>query len=317
MKEFDSRRLLVDLLLPAGISFVIYMVTSSGALSIVPLLLMNDRLDGMWKKSVMVGLVVLAVAILHTIQLNGLFQDMSTVTGVLVVGLFMPLSLLISSGIWMLTSHRRYFIRLIYAVSFVVVAGFFIVLWLLGDSESSRNTLEMYQQVLQSVVQMLMGTQMASADIGSMTDFVNAVIIRFALFIYLVQFSAAVYITELFLHRNSPSFEQRMLRWRVPYDTVWVLLGSFTLVLVTFFTDSTLLECVAYNISSAVVLLYAVHGVSIAVYLLKKRLGELRVLRTFNLSLMLMVLPGINVVAFLAFSLLGISETWVAYRKDN
>ncbi len=315
MREYDSRTL-VDLLLPAGISFIIYLVTSSGVLSILPLLLMSERLDGLWKKSISAGLVVLGVIILHTVQLGDIFQTRGTMTGVLIVGLYMPLSLIVSAWVWMVMSHTRYAIRLIASVSIVFVFGFFIVLWLLGDSESSRNTLAVYQEVLTSVIQM-MGAGMIGSDTETLSEFMYAVIIRFALFIYLVQFMAAVYISELFLNRNSRSFEQRMMQWRLPHETLWVFLGSFTLVLVTFFTDSTLIESVAYNISSALALFYAVHGVSIAVYLLKKKVEHLRVLRTFNICLMLMLLPGMNVIAFLAFSLLGISETWITYRKHE
>lgn len=316
MKEYDSR-LLVGLLLPPVLSFGAYLATSSGVLSILPLLLMSERLDEMWKRILSVSLVVIAVIVLHVVQLNDIFQDMSSTTGVLIVGLFMPVSLLVSSGIWLMLSPRRYFTRLSASVSFPVVIGCFIVLWLLGESESSKETLRIYQEVLDSVIQMLMGTQMVGADIRTMSGFVNDMIIRFGLFIYLVQFLAAVYISEIFLHRNSPSFEQRMMRWRVPHEVLWIFLGAFALVLVTFFTESTLVEIIAYNISSVLALLYAVHGVSIAVYLLNRKLEHIRILRTFNFSLMLMALPGINVIAFLGFALLGISETWVTYRKHE
>jgi hypothetical protein len=86
-------------------------------------------------------------------------------------------------------------------------------------------------------------------------------------------------------------------------------------VLFTLIVDVPLLEIVAWNAALACSLLYMVQGMAILASLVRKRNPGANVSHIFFLAFLLVMLPGVNVVFVLGLPLLGVSETWIGYRK--
>jgi uncharacterized protein YybS (DUF2232 family) len=117
--------------------------------------------------------------------------------------------------------------------------------------------------------------------------------------------------------RFNSEYQERMLKWSIPHEAIWFLLGGMSTILLSFLVDSILIKSLAYNVSTVVALLYAVQGISIAAHFLVKKFPHIKPSRIFFLSGALMILPGANVVFILGFPLLGISETWIQYRQSE
>jgi uncharacterized protein YybS (DUF2232 family) len=133
--------------------------------------------------------------------------------------------------------------------------------------------------------------------------------------IFIGQFGLSVLISELLIHRAQWSYQDRMARWHLPEISVWIFLGGWTVVLATLVVDMPVLESLAWNIALSATLLYMVQGVSILAFLVRKRNPGATATRIFFLSFLLVMLPGVNVIPLAVLPLLGVSETWIGYRK--
>ncbi|MDC7247815.1 MAG: DUF2232 domain-containing protein [Sphaerochaetaceae bacterium] len=302
--------------IPVLASIVIYVVSSSAFLSILPLLLVFEKVQPVRKFLYGVAAVILFVIGFHAVQLANVLQDGQN-TGLLIVGLYTPLSMLVASGIWIATYGRKNIERFFYSISFAVVAGFAMLIWLLGNSASASRTLEVYNDILSSFMTVFVQQQVQVMSAQELGAFVGSVIGKLGLPFITGQFGLALLISEVIKRRNSPSLEQSLVHWSIPHQSIWVLLSGMSAVLISYVADSVLLENVAYNITGVVALLYAVQGLSIATYLLKRKFEQIRVVRMFFLGIVLMILPGANVVFIIALPLLGVSETWITYRKNE
>ncbi len=302
--------------IPVIASIVIYLISSSAILTILPLLLVYEKVQPVQKILYGVAAVIIFIIGYHAVQLATVLQDGQHI-GLLIVGLYTPLSLLIASGIWIATYNYKKIERFIFSISFAVVAGFAILVWLLGDSESASQTIEVYQDVLNSFMAVIVQQQLQVMDIDELGKFVGSLIGKFGLPFITGQFVLALFLSEALTKRNSPSFEQELIHLRIPHSSIWVLLSGMSAILISYVVELTLLETVAYNITIVVAMLYAIQGLSIATYLLKKKLGHIRVIRMFFLGIVLMILPGANVVFIIGLPLLGVSETWITYRTNE
>jgi len=104
--------------------------------------------------------------------------------------------------------------------------------------------------------------------------------------------------------------------FRVPDRCIWGLLVVLPIVALDLFVDIGFWAYPFWNAATVLLLIYAFQGFGIIRYrmLRSPRLRRARFFLTV-LFLMLLFLPGANIVALLAIPLLGVSELWVRYRE--
>jgi len=62
-------------------------------------------------------------------------------------------------------------------------------------------------------------------------------------------------------------------------------------------------------------MLYALQGISLVASVMQKRNPQASASRVFVLAILLLLIPGVNLIPLLALPLAGVSETWIKYRK--
>jgi hypothetical protein len=108
-----------------------------------------------------------------------------------------------------------------------------------------------------------------------------------------------------------------VVRFFTPPALVWALSSSLLAVIVfTKFTPIQPLEIIAWNVVTICALCYTAQGLGIVVYFLSmpRRSAWFRMATTF-LIVVLIMSPGINVIALGIVLLLGIAENWVTFRN--
>lgn len=313
--EQQARLMLRDGVLSVGISLILYKLTASATLFVVPLLFVAPRLQDIKRALVPVVLVLVLLSGYNLYQV-GFRLNEPVVRGSLAIGMFLPVALLIGAGVWIGFAKYRMLLRLLLASVFAAVMGFSLVIWFRSGSVSAMSTADSIRSTFEVLFPSLFGSAIPlGMDIQLMFTLVVEIVEFAFLPLFLGQFGLSVMISELLMHRNDWLYQERMTRWQLPVNTVWVFLSSWTLVLATLlFIKVPLVACLAWNTALSVSLLYVVQGVSIASSVVRKRNPNATATRTFVLAFLLVLIPGLNVIPLVALLLLGVSETWIRYR---
>jgi heme/copper-type cytochrome/quinol oxidase subunit 4 len=310
-----------------GLSFLLSQMVLTNLLFTIPLLVLAQRYPRGERTFVPVGAV--AVLLLVT-ELFRLRSALDTPVGrvLLLVGMFVPVVSLVSASIWIWLEDRRLLFRYLASASFGVVAALVLVIWFSGGSETvlelDASVLAIFQDFLSRFGAVgegnALGSEMFSpAEIEGLyrttVKASGAILVPFSMgmngFASFVSLAIAG-------GRKDNAFAERVSRWRLPENTLWVFLGSWTVVLAVMFSGAGYLpRALALNIAFGCSLLYAVQGLAIVVHLVRKKspavnLGKL----LMGLFLIVILFPGLNVLVVFVLPLLGVTETWIVYRKN-
>ncbi|MGI6432496.1 MAG: hypothetical protein ACOXZ4_01330 [Sphaerochaetaceae bacterium] len=298
--------------LAAGMSFIMYRLQVTSTLFIIPLLFFAPKLESNRLNLVPIGLVAL---VLIGTQLTGLSKELpaSTAVGFLFVNLYLPLTLLIGAAIWIGLAKHSSLRRLLISGAAALVWGLALVLWFSSGSTSVVAVEQIYRAVFDAIAPSLVPNQVVQLQ-WLFEAVVQTLMLGF-LPLFLGQFGLSLLISELLIHRTEHSFQKRLCRWALPEFFVWFFLGSWSVVLATMFLQVTLLQSLAWNIALAITMLYALQGISLVASVMQKRNPQASASRVFVLAILLLLIPGVNLIPLLALPLAGVSETWIKYRK--
>lgn len=297
-------------------SFFLYKITSTTAFFIIPLLLVAPRLE--LKQALLLPLVVLLLIIGDNfIRGRGIVWDQAYY-GTLAVGLYLPLSMLVGVVVYLLLPDKPLLVKFLAGSAFAALGGICLVLWFRSSSEAARQTGEALRSLYAQVAEALLGSTLGIGVSGEqLFDLIVMVLELMFLPLFMVQYGFSLLLSEFMLHRKDPRFQHRMVHWKLPVNSVWVFLGSWSVVLLLRFVDQPFIAMLAWNCALGISLLYLAQGVSLAAYLARKRNQRISAMRIFILLGLLLVMPGINTVFLIALPLLGISETWVSFRVEE
>ncbi|MFP4431416.1 MAG: DUF2232 domain-containing protein [Spirochaetaceae bacterium] len=105
-------------------------------------------------------------------------------------------------------------------------------------------------------------------------------------------------------------------RFFLPADMVWYLVGSLAVALMARLFGTETVGHVAWNVVSVIAFLYALQGVGILWYLMERSGAppSVRLIVPPALAILLFV-PGLNYIVLLGLPGLGVSETWIHYKR--
>jgi len=106
--------------------------------------------------------------------------------------------------------------------------------------------------------------------------------------------------------------------YKLPFQAVWVFLGAWTAVLAAVALRApAALSALAWNIAIASAMAYWLQGFGAAAHLLKrwKVPRGLRIVLAATCILFLFNANGVGIVAAVALTLFGVTETWIPYRN--
>jgi hypothetical protein len=243
----------------------------------------------------------------------------------LAIGLFGPLSLLAGSALYFSIDEQvRRLYRFFAGVALPSIVGAVLVLVYEGGSASAIFTRDLIRQQLallfQTGEQLGYGEYVSAISPDMFYDVVFAVVIRCILPGIAIQLGASVVLTDRILGRRSREYRFELSHFRFPEVMLWPFLVSWAVVLLSAFADLGLLGVIGWNLGLFFGLWYFIQGMSILASLLKSRNLRFSALSVAIWLLVIMLVPGVNLMVLLGMPLLGISEIWIRYRdvrKEN
>jgi len=223
------------------------------------------------------------------------------------------------------TRHVSIPTRLLLAVIVGAVVSLPLVIYLLDTDVLSRVLKPQFQaavNLLQSEGNTTAGPQGISAE--QLSKFAIAVFGR----VYAFGFFVMVYLNwhlgtrfarrTLFGAVRLAAFDDRLRNdnIRVPDYMLWPLIAGWGSVLLSVYVHIGFAEYIAWNLALVVGFLYGMQGIGIVQYLFRtKNLSRgLRYLVIIG-AVVLLFVPGANLIVLVGFPLLGVSETWIHYRS--
>jgi hypothetical protein len=105
---------------------------------------------------------------------------------------------------------------------------------------------------------------------------------------------------------------------RVMNDLVWVVIAGLAIVVGSEFVEAGFATSIGWNALLVGAFLFGVQGVGLIQHLLRLRGGTDRGERWVpTVVLMLLFVPGLNLLVMLGVPLLGMSEVWIDYRRGE
>jgi hypothetical protein len=108
-------------------------------------------------------------------------------------------------------------------------------------------------------------------------------------------------------------------RYRLPYGAVWPFLAAWTAVLAAVALRAPAVPtAIAWNLALTAAMAYAAQGIGVATHLLKAW-GAPRGLRIALAvtAVLALLAPATGIVVAVAVPVLGVTETWIPYRKQK
>lgn len=297
-------------------SFFLYKFTSTTAFFIIPLLLVAPRIER--NQALLLPLVVLLLIVGDSlIRGRGIAWD-RTYLGSLAVGFYLPLSMLIGVVVYLLLPDKPMLVKFLAGSAFAAFGGVCLVLWFRSSSEAARETGEALRALYAQLIDTLLGSTLGLGVSGDqLFDLIVKVLELMFLPLFMVQYGFSLLLSEFLLHRANPTFQQRLEWWKLPPNSIWVFLISWSVVLLLRFVELPFIAMLAWNSALAISLLYLVQGMSLVAFLVRKRNQRISAMKIFILLGLLVVMPGINSVFLIALPLLGVSETWFSFRVEE
>lgn len=319
----DEKQLIRNAAIVAGVSFILSRFMLGNFLFTIPLMVLAPKFSDRRHALIPVGAVALLTVIVSLFQARNALGD-PTGRMLLVIGLFIPVVLLVGSASWIYLEGQRTMVRYLASASFGVVASMVLVIWLSAGSETITKVDAAMLQAFRAIfgaVEGNLGTPgavtVSEVDrVYRLSVMVGGSILA-PLCMGLVGFAS--FMAMSYKGRYDEGFSRRITQWTVPEITLWVFLGSWTVVLLLMvFKAPYLGRALAMNVALGSCVLYAVQGMAIVLHFLRRKglpISGGRLMTT--LFLIAFLVPGLNILVVFVLPLLGVTETWIVFRKDE
>ncbi len=315
-----ERKAGIELLVAVGASFLLYQIDMLYFLFTVPLHVIALRQH----KEVFltaIGGVLAAVVVEELIRFHS-FEMAGNGMLIMAIGLYVPSALLIGAAVYhMIDASVRRLYRFVGSWFYCALAGFILIIIFEGDSSAAVFTRDLIKEqftVFLSLGQEIDGTGVFGS-IAPETLYMMAIytVERSFLLGMIVQLGISILLSQLIQNKTSGRVDPWFQRFFVPELLLWPFLISWAIILVSSMIETGIVGIIGWNIGLGLGLLYFVQGVSILYWLLRRRGARLSLGTSIVLGLLILLLPGINVLMMLGIPLLGISEIWIRYRVVN
>lgn len=298
---------------------ILYALGFTSFLLVLPLLFYysrsKERVKTLWA---LASLLIFVLAI----ELFPLFGELSDKgnLGILSIGLFLPIGLIGSSMIWVLSDGYRLLTRYIASSAVIVCLMAILGFWFKSDTEMALAV----DEAIVNAMYIVLGqdSQQTSLMLGVTPQELFSTL-RTVIFSMLLPLGAGCFGFNVFLSLSTPKyfgdeeFDERAKNWKLPESFMWIFLVSLVLLLLGVVVDYTLsVSVIVINLALYFALLFAVQALSIILYRRRAKGLHTKAARVFGLTLFLIILfQGLNIVAVVGLPLIGVSETWFTYRK--
>lgn len=301
-----------------GVSFLLSRVMLGNFLFTIPLMVLAPKFSDRRKALLPVGAVAVLMIAFELVQARSALSDPAGRL-LLLIGMFIPVVLLIGSAIWIYLDDQRTLIRYLASTSFGVVASMLLVVMLSRGSETVLRVDAAMLETFQLMFQQLEGSAEASVDLQKL--YRMSVLVSGSMLVPTIMglIGFASFMAMSYNARLDGTFSDRIARWKAPEINLWVFLGAWTVVLLMMILKASyIVRALALNIALGSSVLFAVQGIAIVLYIVRRKglaISTGRLLST--IFFIAMVVPGLNVLVVFVLPLLGVTETWIVYRKNE
>ena len=233
----------------------------------------------------------------------------------IILSLYTPVSMIIGSAVWTVggsysrSSMRKFF----WAAIPVFVMGLALAFYF----ASEKSSLVRYE--LANGIIAMFPTDYLSVDFSSMVmNVVNTMALFFAPAVVL-GLALPIVIADVNVNRFDEDWQYDFANMKLPDPYVWVFFASWAVALVSNWVEAvpTWILVLGWNVALTMTVLYMVVGVSILVAFARRRTAAITAGRIVFTVVLLCIIPVLNVIMYIGLPLLGVLETWIAFRSDN
>ena len=126
------------------------------------------------------------------------------------------------------------------------------------------------------------------------------------------------FIALTMVRRLDDTLSERIAGFHLANDAIWVFLGLWIAVCFGYFAHGSYLAmAILVNLAGGVTLVYGIQGFAIMLYRSRLR-GPLSAGSLFwRLFIIMALVPLVNTLLMCVIPLLGVTETWIQYRKPK
>ncbi len=315
-----EREAAIEFLVAVAASIILYQLNVLYFLFVIPLnILALRRSKNIFLSAA--GVVLVVVILQDMIRFSG-----NAVAGqnnlMLAIGLYGPIALLTGTVTYhLLDASIRRLYRFIISMGFPVMVGFVLIMVYEGNSSVAVSTREAVQEQLvvlfDAAKQLGYGDILAPFDPKTMYKMVIAVIERCVLPGFAIQLGFCILLANRVVEYRTKSKRIQFSKFKSPELMIWPFLISWAIVLLNNFIDLGMLGILGWNLGLGAALIYFIQGLTIVEFLLKKKQVKLTKVTVVIWLVVILFMPGINILVLIGMPLLGVSEIWIHYRDDR
>jgi hypothetical protein len=303
-----SFREAVPMLLSAGGSVALFYSGLFSFLFAVPVQVMYTK-EGPVKGAVTAGVSAAVIVVVHLLQVLRLEEMQPDVLRLLFLDSLMPVGVLAGLTVINVDHRRAWWIRLLMGSAVA----------LLGAVPSLRIIAQMSEGAgpLSAQVDSMMTMLGVSDDAGMVLETVRTIAMNTIGIGLVAALSANWWLGRSIVLRRY-GLVQSLRPARVADALIWVVIAGLAVVIMTWISGESRLAPFGWNALLIGAYLFAIQGVGLIQHLIRRRgAGDRGERWVPTVVLMLLFVPGLNIIAVLGVPLLGMSEIWVDYKRGE
>lgn len=302
-----------DPVLMAAASFILYLIPIGNLFFVFPLLLLSKRYPKRTTDTACVAVLVLVLSRMLWLYRASLGDALTW--AFIAVSLFVPASLISGAVIWVHRKRNELVWDLLLTIVPSLVMFFAIEVWFLLSPETAGAVYSSFESVYAAVVGDIFSSM--GASFSDVFYILLILVLSLTAGSILLNLALIIFFFEAGAHHYSADFDLRTSLFRVPEGFIYAFLGLWALMLLKrFVTFPPSVSLIVNNLAVVSAVVYAMQGYAIVYFNLRKRGMRMRSTRFFGLVFMIMLLlPGVNVLLTFALPILGVCENWVVLRK--
>ena len=234
---------------------------------------------------------------------------------IVLFNLYFPVGMIIGSAVWAVgakyssSSMRKFFWAAIPVFIMGLGMGFFFASDLSSD----------VKEYLTGLVYYLFQFESLNIDMSSVVITVVDMMALFFAPAAVLGLALPIVIADVNVNRFDEDWQYDFANMKLPDPYVWVFFASWAVALVSNWVEAvpTWILILGWNVALTMTVLYMVVGVSILVAFARRRTAAITAGRIVFTVVLLCIIPVLNVIMYIGLPLLGVLETWIAFRSDN
>ena len=229
--------------------------------------------------------------------------------------LFIPFALILGAMVWVNSKGMEVVKRLLFTMlpAFILFVLFAVIYTIFPQAAMAVK--DTYREIFVSLFTQIF--QMSSETMSLMFDIVLELMLSIVMPLIFLNILVVHYYFEAFSHRQDENFEKKVSSFTLPEVFIYIFLSLWTIMLLKRFVDIPgSVNVVINNLALTCTLFYGIQGFSIILYNLKRKGSLISGIKLMGfLILLMMLLPGINMILIFALIGVGVLNTWIELRK--